>query len=207
MSNRPKIKPVLQDYQRALQSMDTFIDVDANDLKELAERAVHFAAQRSNESIAIAGIMSHPVRTVHPQTTMSEAAHMLVSERISGVPVVDDSGRLVGVLTEADFLRGLGVPTHQPTHNLWQTLETLFTHLSHHGDLEGPDDPVSDHMARDVVCASTNQNIDDVIGLMKQHRVKRVLVCDDERKVLGMVTRSDLVRIFFDRYTKGNPTL
>lgn len=96
MSNRPKIKPVLQDYQRALQSMDTFIDVDANDLKELAERAVHFAAQRSNESIAIAGIMSHPVRTVHPQTTMSEAAHMLVSERISGVPVVDDSGRLVG---------------------------------------------------------------------------------------------------------------
>lgn len=66
---------------------------------------------------------------------------------------------------------------------------------------------MSDHMARDVVCASTNQNIDDVIGLMKQHRVKRVLVCDDERKVLGMVTRSDLVRIFFDRYTKGNPTL
>ena len=43
-------------------------------------------------------------------------------------------------------------------------------------------------------------DIDDVIELMKHHRIKRVLVCDGERHVVGVVTRSDLIRIFFDRY-------
>lgn len=43
----------------------------------------------------------------------------------------------------------------------------------------------------------------EVIELMKRHRVKRVLVCDPGRHVLGMVTRSDLLRIFFDRYRQA----
>ena len=61
--------------------------------------------------------MSQPVRTVHPQTPLADAAHLMVTERISGLPVVDDAGALVGIITEADFLRALGVPAHQPHHN------------------------------------------------------------------------------------------
>ena len=49
--------------------------------------------------------MSQPVRTVHPQTPLADAAHLMVTERISGLPVVDDAGALVGIITEADFLR------------------------------------------------------------------------------------------------------
>jgi len=55
-------------------------------------------------------------------------------------------------------------------------------------------------MVRDVVCTSGDRYVEDVIQLMKQHRIKRVPVCDDGGKLLGIVTRSDLVRIFFDRY-------
>ena len=58
-------------------------------------------------------------------------------------------------------------------------------------------------MVRDVVCASPDHYVDDVLRLMKQHRVKRVLVCDAERHVVGVVTRSDLVRIFYDRYIEA----
>lgn len=201
MSEDPKPdKPVRGDYERALASMDTFIDVSANDLKTLAERAQHFAGQRATESLQVSRIMSQPVRVINPDTKMSEAAHLMVTERISGLPVVDNAKQLVGIITEADFLRGLGVPAHHPTHNLWQTLESLFSHLGHHAELEGPSDPVSHHMVRDVVCTSPEHYLDDVLGLMKQHRVKRVLVCDTERHVVGTVTRSDLVRVFFDRY-------
>ncbi len=168
------------------------------------QRAQHFSGQPATESLVVSRIMSQPVRVVHPKTTMSQAAHLMVTERISGLPVVDDAEQLVGIITEADFLRGLGVPAHHPTHNLWQTLESLFAHLAHHTDLEGPEDPVSDHMVRDVVCASPDHYVDDVLGLMKQHRVKRVLVCDGERHVVGVVTRSDLVRVFFDRYMQAD---
>jgi CBS domain-containing membrane protein len=199
-------QPRREDYEQALQSMETFMDIGVNDLMILAERARHFAGQRAIESHTIRRIMSQKVRVVHPETPMSEAAHLMVSERISGLPVVDDADHLVGIITEADFLRGLGVPAHQPTHNIWQTLESLLGHLAHHAELEGPDDPVSGHMVRDVVCASPENSVHDALNLMKRHRVKRLLVCDGERHVLGVVTRSDLVRIFFDRYTLASTT-
>ena len=196
-------RPSREDYERALQSMETFVDIGVDDLMTLAERAEHFAGQSAAEALTIRQVMGHPVQVVHPETRMSEAAHRMVTGRISGLPVVDADERLVGVITEADFLRGLGVPAHQPTHNLWQTLESLFGHLAHHAQLEGPNDPVSEHMVRDVVCASPDQTLQEALDQMKRHRVKRLVVCDGERHVIGVVTRSDLVRIFFDRYTQS----
>ncbi|HPE81987.1 MAG TPA: CBS domain-containing protein, partial [Gammaproteobacteria bacterium] len=96
-------KAVREDYERALQSMDTFMDIEVNDLMTLAERAQYFAGQRATESLKVSRIMSHPVRVVREQTTMSDAAHLMVTERISGLPVVDNEERLVGIITEADF--------------------------------------------------------------------------------------------------------
>lgn len=200
--DRPPPKPRREDFDRALQSMGTFIDISVDDLMTLTRRAEHFAGQRVTESLGITRIMSHPVRTVRPDTCMSEAAHLLVTERISGLPVVDESDGLVGIITEADFLRALGVPAHHPTHTLWQTLESMFVHLAHHAELRGPNDRVAEHMVRDVVCCKPDATLHEVLDLMKRHRVKRVLVCDDARQVVGVVTRSDLVRIFFDRYTR-----
>jgi len=195
--------PRRADFQQALKSMDTFIDITVDDLMTLSRRAEQFASRRDTEAIGVARVMSQPVCTVHPQTPLTDAAHLMVSERISGLPVVDDAGHLVGIITEADFLRALGVPAHQPQHNLWQTLESLFSHLAHHGELEAPDAPVTEHMVKNVVCVHPEQDLHDVIEIMKRNSVKRVVVCDNERRVLGMVTRSDLVRVFFDRYTQA----
>jgi CBS domain-containing membrane protein len=197
-------RPRREDYERALNSMDTLMDIGVNDLMTLARRAAHFASQRAAESLTIERIMSQPVQVVHPETPMSEAAHLMVAERISGLPVVDGADHLVGIITEADFLRSLGVPAHHPSHTLWQTLESLFSHLARHAELEGPEDPVADHMVRDVVCASPDHDAHAALDLMKRHRVKRLLVCDREYHVAGIVTRSDMVRIFFDRYTRGS---
>lgn len=197
-------QPRRGDFQQALQSMDTYVDITVDDLMALNQRAAQIASRRDTEALGIIRIMSQPVRTVHPQTSVAEAAHLMVSERISGLPVVDDAGHLAGIITEADFLRALGVPDQQPHHSLWQTLESLFSHLSHHGELEAPDDPVSEHMVSNVVCVGPGQDLHDVIEVMKRHAVKRVVVCDNERRVIGIVTRSDLVRIFFDRYTHGS---
>lgn len=203
MSKSHRSTPGRADFQKALQSMDTYIDITVDDLMELAGRAEEHAARRATETLRVTNVMSQPVRTVRPQTSLSDAAHLMVSEGISGLPVVDDNQHLVGIITESDFLRALGVPAHQPHHSLWQTLESLFSHLSRHGELEAPDDPVAEHMVHEVVSIGPGQDLHDVIQAMKQHRVKRVVVCDSERRVLGMVTRSDLVRVFFDPYTQG----
>ncbi len=194
-------RPGRAEFQQALQSMDTYTDISVDDLMTLAQRAEQLACRRDTEAIGVTRVMSHPVRSVHPQTSLTDAVHLMVNERISGLPVVDDE-HLVGIITEADFLRALGIAAHQPHHNLWQTLESLFSHLAHHGELEAPGDPVTKHMVKNVVCVGPEQDLHDVIKVMKRNSVKRVVVCDKERRVLGMVTRSDLVRLFFDRYTQ-----
>lgn len=67
MSDTPNLKrPSLKDYQRALESMGTIIDVAAQDVMTLAERAEHFSRQRANEAIGVSQIMSQPVRSRRP---------------------------------------------------------------------------------------------------------------------------------------------
>ncbi|MCG6866850.1 MAG: CBS domain-containing protein [Thiogranum sp.] len=207
MSNRQNEpqRPQRADFQQALKSMDTYMDITVDDLMTLSQRAEQFANRRASEAIQVSHIMSQPVRSVRPQTPLSEAAHLMVTQRISGLPVVDEAGHLAGIITEADFLRALGVPAHQPHHNLWQTLESLFSHLAHHGEPETPDDPVTAHMVKNVVCVHPDQDLHAVIEVMKRNSVKRLVVCDHDRRVVGMVTRSDLVRLFFDRYTEARP--
>ncbi|HUT40443.1 MAG TPA: CBS domain-containing protein [Gammaproteobacteria bacterium] len=114
-------------------------------------------------------------------TDLEQAAgHLMISERISGLPVVDDAGLLVGIITVADFLRAIGAPAHQPHHNLWQPLDSLFSHLTHHGEPEAPYAPVTEHMVKNVVCVQPEQDVHEVIEMMKQNSVKRVVVCDSE---------------------------
>lgn len=195
-------RPDRADYQQALKSMDTYMDISVEDLMTVTRRAEQLASRRDTEAMSVAQVMSQPVQSVHPYTPLAQAAHLMIREKISGLPVVDDDGQLVGIITEADFLRALGVPSHEPHHNLWQTLESLFGHLAHHGELEVPEDPVTAHMVKHVVCVAPEQDLHAVIEVMKRNRVKRVVVCDPQRRVVGMVTRSDLVRVFFDRYTQ-----
>jgi len=202
MNNQHQSKqPRREDYQQAIQSLDTYIDITVDDLMDLTERAKQIASRRVAESLSIAQVMSQPLHCVKPQTLLTEAAHLMVSKHVSGLPVVDDDRRLVGLITEADFLRALGVPSQQPSHNVWQTLEALFAHLAHHAELETPTDPVALHMVRKVQCVRPDQTLQHVLEMMKEHWVKRVVVCDADQRVLGMVTRSDLVRVFFDRFT------
>ena len=200
--NKNNNQPKLEDYQRALESMETLVDVFADDVMTMAERAEYFANQRINENHNVSRIMSHPVHVVQPDTLLSDAAHLMISQGISGVPVVDEQEQLVGIITEADFLRGLGLPAHYPTHNLWQTLEAMFSHFTQHSHLEIPSDPVSNFMVRNVITATIDDDVHGVIELMKKHQIKRILVCDEERRVLGVITRSDLVRHFFDNYAR-----
>ena len=163
---------------------------------EIQRRAERHAGLRSMEGLRVEQLMSQPVETVMPDCSLVDAAHKLVTRRISGLPVVDAEGVLQGIITEADFLRAIGVPAHHPAHNLWQTLEAMF---ERHHELREPEGTVADLMVRDVITLEPGQTVHEVIDAMKRHHIKRIVVCDESRRVHGMITRSDLVRVFFDR--------
>lgn len=198
MPTSPEPHLIRDDFVSALREGDTVIDISLDKLMDLNSKAEKYARLRTVGQRRVSELMGQPIVTVAADCTLGEAAHLLVTHRISGLPVVDVQAKLQGVITEADFLRALGVPSHHPTHSLWQTMETLFAHPV---AAKEPDGTVAELMVSDVVTVAPTQSLSEVLAVMKQHRIKRVVVCDPDRKVIGMITRSDLVRAFFDRFT------
>lgn len=185
-----------EDFEHALDDYGSVIDVTVNDLIAITEKARTHAQLRRTETLLVGSLMSRPVHTVHADTSLGEAASILLSKRISGLPVIDTRGRLAGIITEADFLSAIGVPCHLPTHNFWQTLSGMFSQPLH---LHQPNENVGALMVHDVVTVRPEHTLHESVEVMKQHRVKRLVVVDEHRSPVGMVTRSDLVRVFFQR--------
>lgn len=187
------------DFVLALQEMGTYIDVSVDDLMILNQKAEKYARMRGRESQLVEKLMTRPVKSVHPDCTLSAAAHLLVTAKISGLPVVDDANKLVGIITEADFLRALGLPSHHPDQSVWQTLENMFHQQV---EIREPEGVVADLMNKKVVSITPQHSLHQVLDVMKHHQIKRVIVCDENQQAVGMITRSDLVRIFFDHFNK-----
>ncbi|MGD2052961.1 MAG: CBS domain-containing protein [Gammaproteobacteria bacterium] len=194
-----ELKLIREDFINALGEWDTFMDITPEDLMALNAAAVRHARARMTESIPIERVMSKEVVTVTADTSLSDAAHLLVKHRISGLPVVDESAKLIGLITEADFLRALGLPSHHPSQTVWQTLEAM---LFHRQSIREPEGTVHDLMVDNVVTIRKEDAVHEAVNTMKKYNIKRVIVCDDDNHVCGMVTRSNLVRLFFDRFNE-----
>jgi CBS domain-containing protein len=110
-------------------------------------------------------IMTRRVYTTSPQTSVQEVAQLLHRERISGVPVIDDRGQLIGMITEADIIRNIG-----------------------RDDLK-----VVDIMSCQLITVSEDTSVSDIAALLAERRIKRVPVVQ-EGKVIGIVSRADIVQ-------------
>ena len=193
MSDDTDITLIDKDFENALKDKGTFIDITAEQLMELYKVALKHAKIRNEESVLIKEIMTKDLITVTPETDIIDAAKLLLAHNISGFPVVNESKKLVGVVTEADFLAAMGLPSHQPTSSVWDTLGSFFTH---HITIKGITGKIKDIMYKKVVTISENHTLQNAIESMKNHKIKRLIVTDDENNIKGMVTRSNIVRVF-----------
>jgi CBS domain-containing membrane protein len=184
-----------EDYLKALREMDSFIDITVDDLMKLNETAAKYAQLRTAHGVLARDVMTRDPVTIEPEASVTRAADLLLEHNISGLPVLDTAGKLQGIITEADLLCALGLPCHHPTQTLWQTLEALFTHHPS----PGLDGPVADIMVRKVITVAETDSLHDVIETMKKGHIKRVAVTDADNHVTGIITRSNLVRVFLEK--------
>ena len=192
--NKPELQP--QDFKHALQELDSYIDVSLEDLMQIHHMAEQHAQLRQAEQLQVSDVMTRDVATVHPETPLRDAARVLLELRISGLPVIDADNRLVGIVTEADFLSAMGIPCHHPAHNLWQSLESMFRHQPVRSERPAK---VADIMVTQTISLQTDNNLHDVIDTMKRHHIKRVVVTDDQQQVQGIITRSNLVKVLLQQ--------
>ena len=136
-------------------------------------------------------VMTRRVISVAPDASIGEALRLMLANQISGLPVVDESGRLVGIVTEGDFLRRSETGTERRRPR-W--LEFLL----------GPGMIASDYvhsharrvdqvMTSDVQTVTEEAQLGDIVTLMEKHRIKRLPVVRGD-EVVGIVSRANLLR-------------
>jgi CBS domain-containing protein len=135
-------------------------------------------------------VMTRTVVSIDQDATVLHAARLMLQHHISGLPVVDKQGALVGVLSEGDFLRRSETHTER-RRSRW--LEFLMGPGRIAGDyVHSHGSKVSEVMTSDVKSVGEDASLDEIVALMEKHRIKRVPVMRGN-KLAGIVTRSNLM--------------
>jgi CBS domain-containing protein len=139
----------------------------------------------------VADVMTREVVSIAPEASVIEAVRLMLQHKISGLPVIDASGRLQGVVTEGDFLRRVETGTERKRSRLVEFLlgpGRLATDYVHAAGRK-----VEEVMTPNVRTVSEDEQLEKVVHLMERYRVKRVPVVRGD-KVVGIVTRQNLIR-------------
>lgn len=127
--------------------------------------------------LPIKSIMTTNVISVHPETPIFDALHLLTKHRISGLPVVDQEMHVKGILSEKDVLRIL----------LDKRLDGKKT--------------VEDYMSREAVCFGEEDSASEVCKFFIKSHMRRVPICK-EGKLIGIVSRHDIVELILEAKSK-----
>lgn len=146
-----------------------------------------------------ADIMTRQVVTVGPDATVAEVAKAMTEHGISALPVCQDGGRVVGMISEGDLMQPFG-EKNQLRRAWWLNLLAEGTELAPEFEsyLRLDQHRAKDLMRRDVVTAQENTPIGRVADLLWEHRIKRVPIVRDGN-IVGVVSRGDLVRAMATR--------
>ena len=136
-------------------------------------------------------VMTSPVVTVGPDASVTDIARLLLERHISATPVVDESGALLGVVSEGDLMRRPEAGTERRP-SWWLTLlsepqDEAREYLKSHGLR------ASDVMTRKVLTVEEETSLQDIAALLEKHRIKRVPVMG-AGKVVGIVSRANLLQ-------------
>jgi CBS domain-containing protein len=137
-------------------------------------------------------IMTRNVITVAPSATLSEAIGKMVQNRVSGLPVTDLEGRLLGMLTEGDLLRRAELHTEKQ-RSQWQQF-LLGPSRTAAEYVKARSRVVADVMTTDVVSVSEDTEVAEVVALMESRNIRRVPVRRAE-VLVGIISRADLIRV------------
>jgi CBS domain-containing protein len=149
----------------------------------------------------VSDIMTPQVATVSTDATVGEAIRVMLQKRISGLPVVDSSGGLAGIVTEGDFLRRQEIGTAPHAHWLQAILSPGAAATDY---TRSHTRKIADVMTADVVSVTEDQPVAAAVKLMEKHRIKRIPVVRG-RKLVGLVSRADLLRAFAGALAEVKP--
>jgi len=147
-------------------------------------------------------VMTRQVISVAPDASILQAVQLMLQNRISGLPVVDAAGHLVGVVTEGDFLRRTETGTERKRPRWLEFITGPGSLAGEYVRTHGR--RVDEVMTVDPVTISEDADLDDVVRLMEKRRIKRVPVTRGDTMV-GIVTRANLLHALASLSREASP--
>ena len=139
-------------------------------------------------------IMSSPVVSVRPDTPVRQIVETMLRSRISGVPVVDEDQRVLGLVSEADLLEKEDRPLPEPPILSWHGRSLrLERTVGHYRKATGT--TARDIMTENIITAAENTPVQELAHLMLRHDINRVLILREGR-LAGIVARADVLKVF-----------
>ena len=178
-------------FARTLSDPDTVLALLAAHQPEQVVALAALEAVELPSQLTVRDVMTSHAITVGPERTLGEVAQLMVEQDIRALPVVDEGGALIGIVTHRELLRLL-LP-----HFVQRTKSGEFRAATRSQLLRGSADPrlipVREAMARSVLCLAEDQTLSDVANLMSTKDLDRFPVVR-EGLVVGFLTRADVIR-------------
>ena len=181
-----------QDVIEAMKAIQGYIDITPGDFKEVYQVAYDLAIKRMLTALKASDLMTQPVQMVNQEMALVEAAAFLAKKEISGAPVVNQEGKIVGVVSEKDFLKEMGFGA---TPSFMQ----IATHCLNNkscmiGNLRNR--TVGDIMTRPPVTGAPEMTIGEISNLFVVRKINRLPIISADGRPIGIVTRTDLAHSY-----------
>lgn len=179
-----------EDILDAMKSIPGYLDITPGDFKEIFRYAYRHAIERIAKSLLAKDVMTVKLISVTQDTSLKETSAKMAAHGISGVPVIDESNSVVGVISEKDFLFHMGEKKSR------STMEIIAQCLSSKGCVA-----VSMHtgFAKDIMTSPALTVYDDapvfeIASIFAEKNINRVPVLDKNGHLVGIVARADIFR-------------
>lgn len=181
------------DLIQAMQEIGGYVDISLQTFRKLYLLALNHARERLLHTTLIGEIMTRDVLTVREDALLEEVIDTMARRSISGLPVVDETKRITGVISEKDIKVAL---TENKEESIWKILLKLGQ----------KDQMIADSflkfsareiMSTPAVIVTEENSVQDVLTLFRKERINRLPVVNDNGVLVGIVTRTDILHAHF----------
>lgn len=189
----PELELTDADILDAMRHIPGYLDITTEDFRTIYHLAHRHAVGRLLGNFKAGSLMRVGIEPLLADTPLDEAAKALVQSGYKALPVVDEKGCVIGVLTETDFLRRLKVDTF---------LELLLSMLDDAFELKHRchETPVSSAMTAPAITVTRDAGFGEIIGAFHKHGGRSLPVVESDGRLLGLLLRKD----FFTAYNQEN---
>lgn len=179
-----------EDIFRAMSEIPGHLDISLGDFREIYIKAYEQAIKRFTSPIKCSEIMTRNVVTLSADDTLEQGALILAGNNYSGAPVIDSGKKLVGIVSQKDFFHAVGIGGINTVMELIAECLT-GTRCIVSGLRKGQ---IRDIMSTPVVTATPETKAHDLADIFMKKKINRAPIVDLNGSLVGMVTRTDLVR-------------